>query len=316
MIRRLMFCIVLLTTTVVATPHALADDEVDFETFAARPELTQDHADVFRLYWAFFERKPDVSGARYWAGRHDQCASLLDITWSFSNSTEFQTRYGNLSNEAYVDLVYSNVLARRSDADGKRYWTRLLDSGELAQPEMMLYFSLGDEFRNRHPLPSDGRPSGSCRDPQSLVSVIPPGTYIVGSEVPSGVYRATRYWATLDANNDILQNELVVENGLGLAVVPPNATLVQFAGEAISVNDRPTVDPLGEGFTEGTYLVGADISPGRYRVRSADDLAYAARLDTGLDIIDNDLNQGSVILAIQASDYAFTFRGTLEKLDG
>ena len=51
-------------------------------------------------------------------------------------------------------------------------------------------------------------------------------------------------------------------------------------------------------------------------MRSADELAYAARLDANLDIIDNDLNQGSVILTVQSSDYAFRFRGTLEKLDG
>jgi hypothetical protein len=146
--------------------------------------------------------------------------------------------------------------------------------------------------------------------------VIPPGTYLVGSEVPTGVYRVVRYWETLDDRDMILDNELALDNGLTLAVVTSAATYVQFAGEAVSVRDRPSVDPLGEGFTEGTYLVGADLAPGRYRVRSADSLAYAARLDTDLDIIDNDLNQGSVILTVTPSDYAFRFRGTLEKLDG
>ncbi|MDH3299936.1 MAG: DUF4214 domain-containing protein [Acidimicrobiia bacterium] len=315
MIRRLMFCLVLLASTAAAAPSAVAAEGGDFKAYATRPELAQDHADVFRLYWAFFDREPDVAGATYWTGRYDRCASLLDITWSFSNSKEFRTRYGNLSNEAYVDLVYANVLDRRPDAAGRRYWTRLLDSGELIQPEVMLYFSVGQEFRDRHPLPSDGRPYGGCRDPLSPPAVIPPGTYLVGSEVPPGVYRVVRYWATLDEDNDILDNEFVLDNGLALAVVTSKATSVQFAGEAVGLRDRPNVDPLGLGFTEGTYLVGADLQPGRYRVRSADDLAYAARLDANLGIIDNALNQGSVILTIGPSDYAFTFRGTLEKLN-
>ena len=316
MIRRLTFCLVLSTLAMTLAPTASAAGGTDFESYAIRPELTRDHADVFRLYWAFFDRKPDVSGASYWAGRFDRCASLLDITWSFSNSTEFQTRYGDLGNGAYVDLVYANVLNRKPDAEGRRYWTRLLDRGELIQPEVMLYFSLGQEFRNRHPLPSDARSSGGCSNARSPATVIAPGTYLVGSEVPTGVYRVVRYWETLDDRDVILANELALDNGLTLAVITTAATYVQFAGEAVSVRDRPSVDPLLEGFTEGTYLVGADLAPGRYRVSRADGLAYAARLDTKLDIIDNDLNQGSVILTVDPSDYAFTFRGTLEKLDG
>ena len=127
MIRRLTFCLVLSTLAMTWAPTASAAGGTDFESYAIRPELTRDHADVFRLYWAFFDREPDVSGASYWAGRFDQCASLLDITWSFSNSTEFQTRYGDLGNEAYVDLVYTNVLNRnptpRADATGRAFST-------------------------------------------------------------------------------------------------------------------------------------------------------------------------------------------------
>jgi hypothetical protein len=139
---------------------------------------------------------------------------------------------------------------------------------------------------------------------------------VVGTELPTGVYRVVRYWETLDDRNDILANELALDNGLTLAVVTTAATYVQFAGEAVILRDRPSVDPLVEGFTEGTYLVGSDIAAGRYRVSRTNGLAYAARLDTKLDIIDNDLNQGSVILTVDPSDYAFTFRGSLEKLDG
>ena len=146
-----------------AVPGSAQPEE--FAAYSARSELAEAHADVFRLYWAFFDREPDVPGAQYWVGQHDRCASLLDITWSFSNSIEFKNRYGNMSNEQYVDLVYGNVLDRAPDADGKAYWLSLLNSGELIQSEVMLYFSLGPEFRRRHPLPSDGRAYGGCTPP-------------------------------------------------------------------------------------------------------------------------------------------------------
>ena len=167
MIRRLSRLVLLglsVVSILLTTTPTLAQAE-EFSSYSARSELAEAHADVFRLYWAFFDREPDVSGAQYWVGQHDQCASLLDITWSFSNSTEFVNRYGSLSNEEYVNLVYANVLDRAPDEQGKRYWLSLLDSGELIQADVMLYFSLGQEFKRRHPLPSDGRAYAGCSKP-------------------------------------------------------------------------------------------------------------------------------------------------------
>ena len=72
-------------------------------------------------------------------------------------------------------------------------------------------------------------------------------------------------------------------------------------------------DPIEGGFTTGTYLVGVDIQPGRYRVTAIGDRsAYAARLDGTLDIIDNNLSDGSVLMIVNESDFAFTFTGMLE----
>ena len=136
-----------------------------FDEYAASSQLAGDHADVFRLYWAFFDRKPEVGGAQYWVGRYDQCVSILDITWSFGNSNEFANTYGSLSDRDYVTLVYNNVLDRVPEDKGYQYWLRLLSDGTLNRSEMMLYFSLSDEFRRRHPLPSDGVAYGGCTQP-------------------------------------------------------------------------------------------------------------------------------------------------------
>ena len=136
---------------------------------------------MFRLYWAFFDRKPEVGGAQYWVGRYNQCASLLDITWSFGNSTEFVNTYGSLSDRDYITLVYANVLDRTPDEKGYVYWLELLANGSLSRSELMLYFSLGDEFRRRRPLPSDGITYSGCTQPTAVTPTTAP---------PSDVYFA------------------------------------------------------------------------------------------------------------------------------
>ena len=136
-----------------------------FQDYAGGAHLARDHADVFRLYWAFFDREPDVPGAHYWAGQYDQCTSLLDITWAFGASDEFTRTYGLLTDAQFMELIYRNVLDRAPDPVGRAYWADLLADGTLIRAEVMLYFSLSDEFRQAHPLPSDGRSYPGCALP-------------------------------------------------------------------------------------------------------------------------------------------------------
>jgi hypothetical protein len=167
-----MGAVMVLASIAIAGPAGSSPIEVEefgveeFTSYAASSDLSEGHADVFRLYWAFFDREPDVTGARYWAEEYTECATLLDITWSFSQSVEFEGRYSDITDSEYIWLVYRNVLGREPDPFGEAYWLELLNDGELIRSEIMLYFSLSTEFKRRHPLPSDGRPfSGSgCTD--------------------------------------------------------------------------------------------------------------------------------------------------------
>lgn len=138
-----------------------------------------------------------------------------------------------------------------------------------------------------------------------------PGTYLVGTEIPPGVYRTNDYWSVNSADGEIIDNDLI-RSGTTIAVIPEGAATVKFSGEALAIADSAVYDPIVEGFTEGTYVVGVDIQPGQYRVSGSS--AYAARLDGNLEIIDNDLADGSVILMVDPSDAYFKFSGTLEKI--
>ena len=65
---------------------------------------------------------------------------------SFLGSEEFAERYGaNVSDSLYVDTLYTNVLGRLPDAEGKAYWVGRLTSGAETRAEALLGFAESDE---------------------------------------------------------------------------------------------------------------------------------------------------------------------------
>jgi murein DD-endopeptidase MepM/ murein hydrolase activator NlpD len=85
---------------------------------------------TIRLYEAYFLRRPDTSGLRYWVGRVRGGLSLDKISQDFAASREFTDRYGRLGNADFVKLVYQNVFERNPDNAGFLHWTYQLDHGK------------------------------------------------------------------------------------------------------------------------------------------------------------------------------------------
>jgi hypothetical protein len=100
---------------------------------------------VTRLYRAYFLRNPDHNGLTYWLNRRGEGRSLVSISNAFAVSSEFTNRYGKLSNRAFVDRVYRNVLARPGDPGGLTYWTTRLDAG-MPRGQVMANFSQSPEY--------------------------------------------------------------------------------------------------------------------------------------------------------------------------
>lgn len=105
--------------------------------------------------------------------------------------------------------------------------------------------------------------------------VVESGTYAVPDQFAPGTYRVEGYWARLDVDQEIIDNDLV-DSGLTLMNVAPTDAYVEINGAALALADLPRVDPIAEGWTDGTYLVGTDIAPGRYNITSAGSSAYFA----------------------------------------
>lgn len=83
---------------------------------------------LLRLYQAAFDRDADSLGLAYWVNETDTL-SLQEVAHSFVVSGEFSERYGSLSNDAFIDVLYNNALSREADEPGKDYWVQELDSG-------------------------------------------------------------------------------------------------------------------------------------------------------------------------------------------
>lgn len=131
---------------------ALVGDAGDDSLYAggfAAGYAPEDSAQMFRLYQAAFGRVPDVEGHKNWTqslSEGDQ--DLVSIAGKFVASKEFQKTYGDLSTEAFVDLLYQNVLGREADAGGRANWISFLEGPANTRADALHGFSESREFQN------------------------------------------------------------------------------------------------------------------------------------------------------------------------
>ena len=112
-------------------------------TFDQVTGLNTDDAKIFRLYNAAFKRLPDADGLKYWIGKYTSGENNdRAVAQSFLISGEFKARYGDkVSNERYVETLYTNILGRDYDQDGYNYWLGNLNSGLETRYELLLGFA-------------------------------------------------------------------------------------------------------------------------------------------------------------------------------
>jgi hypothetical protein len=102
---------------------------------------------AYRLYGGAFDRTPDEGGFRYWAQTLDAGVSLNQVAGAFIGSAEFTARYGNnLSNSAFVDALYQNVLHRPGEAAGVAYWNDVLNKNLGSRSDLLVSFTQLPEY--------------------------------------------------------------------------------------------------------------------------------------------------------------------------
>jgi hypothetical protein len=101
---------------------------------------------AYRLYQAAFARTPDQPGVRYWTWELDDGMPLEDVAEGFLSSEEFARTYGSdLSDRAFVEEIYENVLQRAPDDSGYDYWLGRLDEPGTTRADVLIGFSESPE---------------------------------------------------------------------------------------------------------------------------------------------------------------------------
>jgi Ca2+-binding RTX toxin-like protein len=111
----------------------------DLAATAGKPDVQR----LIELYLAFFNRIPDADGMAYWIGQRLAGQSINSIADTFYTvGAQYTSQTGistGMSNAAFIDLVYKNVLGRISGADagGQTYWSAELASGRATRGSLV-----------------------------------------------------------------------------------------------------------------------------------------------------------------------------------
>lgn len=100
---------------------------------------TATRSQLIELYVAYFNRAPDADGLAYWS---DKVANggwkVATVARSFMDQTEVKSTYPDyMTSSEIVDKVYTNVLNRAADADGKTYWVNQLNTGKVTKADLI-----------------------------------------------------------------------------------------------------------------------------------------------------------------------------------
>lgn len=96
---------------------------------------------IYRLYQAAFDRKPDLAGLGYWLDILDKGTTLETISEGFIASSEVQKLYGsNPDNTQFITKLYNNILHRAPDQAGLDYWINAMQHG-LSKAQALVQLS-------------------------------------------------------------------------------------------------------------------------------------------------------------------------------
>ena len=136
-------------SSVLSEPDTLIGiDRFQFDDATIAFDIDGRAGQAYRLYEASFDRIPDAAGLGFWIGHYDAGnVDLVQMAEFFMQSPEFTSLYGaadTLDDEAFLTVLYNNVLDRDPDTPGFAFWRDQQDKG-LSRAEMLQYFSESTE---------------------------------------------------------------------------------------------------------------------------------------------------------------------------
>ncbi|MCD2517951.1 DUF4214 domain-containing protein [Massilia sp. G4R7] len=104
---------------------------------------------IYRLYQAAFDRKPDEGGMSFYLKNADtKGVTLAQIAESFTNSPEYRDLYlKEPSNTNFVTLLYNHVLHREPEQGGFTHWMNILNENRMTRVDVLAFFAESAENR-------------------------------------------------------------------------------------------------------------------------------------------------------------------------
>lgn len=141
---------VYLVVNSVAPPCGSLADAQTFIQLLTACDYGEGDAEILRLYRAFFDREPEVGGAKYWLEQRRAGVSFDQITGFFASSPEFNATYGQVSDEVFLEIIYINALGREYDQGGFDYWLNRIQNEGLARHLVVRFIAGSPEFVSQY----------------------------------------------------------------------------------------------------------------------------------------------------------------------
>ncbi|RVT92339.1 DUF4214 domain-containing protein [Rhodovarius crocodyli] len=120
--------------------------------YAAKGIVTVD-VEMAWVGWNFktlLGREASVGELRHWDNQMEHGMSKAAVTKAFVESAEYGLRFDGLSNEAYVERLYQNILGRAADAAGHASYDAAVGGGDAAAAVVAYELLNSAEATGRH----------------------------------------------------------------------------------------------------------------------------------------------------------------------
>jgi hypothetical protein len=165
------------------------------------------------------------------------------------------------------------------------------------------------------PTPAVSAPVASPVAPAAGPATFGNGTYVVGTDIQPGTYRTREpskgcSWSRFNGpgSTDIAVNE--VTDDVTIVTIGPRDVAFKAEDCGTWTSDLSRITASRTSFGPGTFIVGVDVAPGRYRDAGGPN-CYWARLGdfSGDGMIANDMVGSRTVVTIEPSDNGFKSEG-------
>ena len=201
------------------------------------------------LYIAFFNRAPEFEGFNYWVERLDggtmSLQSMAADWWNTQAETK-STYPTSLSTEAFVEKIYTNVLGRDTDPEGKTFWVDKINKGLILRENFIMSVIEGAKA-----------PTGGVSDRQYLANKAEVGVYFAEQHAPSSEASSVLDSVT-DDTASVQSSKELIDNWTYFPNINYNITIDASIPEADKIDLLNTVKQI---LTMYNLTTGLDIRP-------------------------------------------------------